>query len=65
MKCKDCVYRSYDTWNNPQGYFCERKTINQVDEDDFLETRVIDDQECNEEMHYGIGEIQYGFEAKK
>ena len=36
--------------NNSHGYFCERKTINEFDEDDFMSSRVANDNECDEEI---------------
>lgn len=54
LKCKDCDYCSYDSWNNPNGYFCEWKT---TDEDqDFMETRINqEDSSCEKFAHIGEG----------
>ena len=64
MKCIDCIYREYDSWNNPNGYFCERKTKYELDEDDYMYSRIQDSHCCDVEIEY-INGTEYGFEAKE
>jgi len=40
LKCKDCDYCSYDSWNNPHGHFCECVNYNDNVKDAFLVSRI-------------------------
>lgn len=64
MKCIDCIYREYDSWNNPNGYFCERKTKYEVGDNDYMSSRIQDSHCCDVQIKYITG-IEYGFEAKE
>ena len=65
MKCIDCIYREYDSWNNPNGYFCERKTKYEVGDNDYMSSRIVDSQECDVRIYYSASDIEYGFEVKE
>lgn len=47
-QCKNCANYSYDSWNTPNGYFCECSEIS-YDEygEKFLDRRFEPDHECH------------------
>ena len=45
--CGKCIYCEMDSWNTPNGLFCEIKN-EKLDESDFLYSRVDRDKECDE-----------------
>ena len=64
MKCIDCIYREYDSWNTPNGYFCERKAEVKVGDNDYMSSRIQDSHCCDVKIEYITG-IAYGYEAKE
>ena len=57
--CKNCIYFSYDSWNNPTGYFCEWKTSK---DNDFLVTRVNGEDVCSYNRELITGNV-LGFKS--